>query len=52
MATTACPIQTLPTCSPTLGPITFISLVAGLAHHFPDDFDDMLEEFDFPSGGC
>jgi hypothetical protein len=25
----------------------FISLVAGLAHHFPEDFDDMLDEFDF-----
>lgn len=25
----------------------FLSLVAGLAKHFPDDFDDMLEEFDF-----
>lgn len=25
----------------------FLSLVAALAEHFPDDFDDMLEEFDF-----
>jgi hypothetical protein len=25
----------------------FLSLVAALAEHFPEDFDDMLEEFDF-----
>ena len=25
----------------------FLSLVAALAEHFPEDFEDMLEEFDF-----
>ena len=31
------------------GPLSdyFLSMVAALAKHFPNDFDDMLEEFDF-----